>query len=65
MSYVLYVHLLINVITYNYRAGMINIRFFKKPKSVFFFFFTGATTHCEFVFCSPLAGYSLLAYEVS
>jgi hypothetical protein len=29
------------------------------------FFFTGATTHCGFVFCSPLAGYSLLAYEVS
>ena len=25
------------------------------------FFFTGATTHCGFVFCSPLAGYSLLA----
>ena len=24
-----------------------------------------ATTHCGFVFCSPLAGYSLLAYEVS
>jgi len=29
------------------------------------FFSTGATTHCGFVFCSPLAGYSLLAYEVS
>ena len=28
-------------------------------------FFTGATTHCGFVSCSPLAGYSLLAYEVS
>ena len=26
------------------------------------FFSTGATTHCGFVFCSPLAGYSLLAY---
>jgi hypothetical protein len=32
---------------------------------IYFFFFTGATTHCGFVFCSPLAGYSLLAYEVS
>ena len=30
-----------------------------------FFFSTGATTHCGFVFCSPLAGYSLLACEVS
>jgi hypothetical protein len=29
------------------------------------FFSTGFTTHCGFVFCSPLAGYSLLAYEVS
>jgi len=28
-------------------------------------FFKAATTHCGFVFCSPLAGYSLLAYEVS
>jgi hypothetical protein len=27
--------------------------------------FTGATTHCGFVFCSPLAGYSLLIHEVS
>ena len=25
---------------------------------------TGATTHYGFVFCSPLAGYSLLACEV-
>ena len=25
----------------------------------------GATTHCGFVFCSSLEGYSLLAYEVS
>ena len=30
-----------------------------------FFLFTGATTHCGFEFCSPLAGYSLLAYEIS
>jgi Na+/H+-translocating membrane pyrophosphatase len=30
-----------------------------------FIYFTGATTHSGFVFCSPLAGYSLLAYEVS
>ena len=30
-----------------------------------FYFSTGATTHCGFVFCSRLAGYSLLAYEVS
>ena len=29
------------------------------------FFSTGATTHCGFVFCSLLPGYSLLAYEVS
>ena len=29
------------------------------------FFPTGATTHCGFVFYSPLAGYSLPAYEVS
>jgi hypothetical protein len=29
------------------------------------FFSTGATTHCGIVFCSPLEGYSLLAYEVS
>jgi len=29
------------------------------------FFFTGATTHCGFVFCSPVTDYSLLAYEVS
>ena len=29
------------------------------------FFSTGATTHFGFVFCRPLAGYSLLAYEVS
>jgi len=29
------------------------------------FFSTGDTTHCGFVFCSPLAGYSFLAYEVS
>jgi len=29
------------------------------------FFSTGTTTHCGFVFCSPVAGYSLLAYEVS
>ena len=28
-------------------------------------FFTVAKTHCGFVFCSPLAGCSLLAYEVS
>ena len=33
--------------------------------TVNFFFPTGATTHCGFVFCSPLAGYSLLAYEFS
>ena len=32
---------------------------------IFFFFSAGATTHCGFVFCSPLVGYSLLAYEVS
>ena len=31
----------------------------------FLFFFTGATTHYGFVFCSPLAVYSPLAYEVS
>ena len=30
-----------------------------------FLFFTGATTHCGFVFYSHLAGYSLLAYEIS
>jgi len=30
-----------------------------------FFSPTGATTHREFVFCSPLGGYSLSAYEVS
>ena len=30
-----------------------------------FFFSTGATTHCGFVFYNPLAGYSFLAYEVS
>ena len=29
------------------------------------FFSTDATTHCGFVFYSPLAGYNLLAYEVS
>ena len=29
------------------------------------FFSTGASTHYGFVFCSPLADYSLLAYEVS
>ena len=29
------------------------------------FFSIGATAHCGFVFCSPLAGCSLLAYEVS
>ena len=29
------------------------------------FFPPGGTTHCGFVFCSPLAGYSLLAYEAS
>jgi hypothetical protein len=29
------------------------------------FFSTVATTHCGFVFYSPLSGYSLLAYEVS
>jgi hypothetical protein len=29
------------------------------------FFSPGATTHCGFVFCSPLSGYNLLAYEVS
>jgi len=34
-------------------------------KSVMFFFPTGFTTHCGFVFCSPQAGYSLLEYEVS
>jgi hypothetical protein len=30
-----------------------------------FFFTTGATTQCGFVFCSPLSGYSLLVYEVT
>ena len=29
------------------------------------FFSIGATTHCGVVFCSPLAGYSFLAYEVT
>jgi hypothetical protein len=37
----------------------------QKPKLrlyIYIFFFSiGATTHCGFVFCSPLAGYSLLA----
>ena len=37
MSGILYVHLLINVINYNYSAGMINIRFFKRPKSVYWY----------------------------
>jgi len=30
-----------------------------------FFCSAGATTHCGFVFYSPLVGFSLLAYEVS
>jgi hypothetical protein len=38
---------------------------YRKHCSEPLFFSTGATTHCGFVFCSPLAGYSLLAYEVS
>jgi hypothetical protein len=37
----------------------------KKLHIIKFVFSTGATLHCGFVFCSPLAGYSLLAYEVS
>jgi len=44
-----------------------NIKVCVKVKILFivFFFPTGATTHSGFVFCSPLSGYSLLAYEVS
>jgi len=33
--------------------------------SCILYFYAGATTHCVFVFYSLLAGYSLLAYEVS
>ena len=42
-----------------------NLSFAMMYKKLIIFFFPDATTHCAFVFCSPLAGYSLLAYQVS
>jgi len=41
------------------------IGFFWSVRSLHIFYSTGATTHCGFVFCSPLAGYGLFAYDIS
>ena len=46
-------------------ASIAFCNFANAPENIFPIFFSGATTHCGFVFCSPLGGYSLLAYEVS
>jgi hypothetical protein len=53
---------IIHVLT-EIRKHCINVNEFSTD--IMYFFSIGATTHCGFVFCSPLAGYSLLAYEVS
>jgi hypothetical protein len=44
---------------------LVNSKYRTCSVSHFFFPPTGDTVHCGFVFCSPLAGFSLLAYEVS
>ena len=55
----------IYIYIYNLEVNLYLEYFLKAKFRLTDFFSTGTTTHCEFPFCSPLADYSLLAYEVS